>query len=675
MRREEQLKKIQAADESYYGSSGKTIMSDAEYDALRRDYIDKYGSEDLDYVPGADLGGKKFTHPSPAKSLGKIDELETDKLIKYLDQFKPAVIEPKLDGCSIVVYPQDGKPVYVTRGGGNEGDILTRFPVHPRTTPFRAEHPIRGEVYMSFASFEQMNEELEKAGEEPMANPRNSVNPILTGGQHPEFVKYLSFQAYDVMGVDWSETDKIEYILANTPFDVPPLKRYEQETAAQIAEHIPALYKNYEDTLGYPIDGIVIKCDWPDSLREFGTTDHHDNNAIAWKPSQIPQETTITGVHWQLGKTGQLTPVADMEPVEILGSTVSNASLHNVNVINRLGGIAVGDKVGVIKAKLIIPQIVIVYEHNDGEALAEPKHCPFCGGKLKKRKIASVNADDGGYVLYCTNPRDPEMIAQQIAFLANKSVLNIDRLSIGNARQLVSTFPDLAETYGPYMIFELTEDEIRQALILSDDERKSRLTADPVSPGKLWQAIDACRTGVDIPRFIKALCIENIGENIGTLLAGRFGTIDHILEAVSCDLEDKEAVAAKIDELTGGKKKKSGIDGIGKTIARLLISEDFARQVGTLRKYIEPEAFEVVEKPRTAYTDKIFVLTGTMPHSRRYYTDLIKAAGGVTASAVSGKTDYLVIADVNSTSTKAEKARRLGTTLVSPEQLEEMLQN
>ncbi len=648
-------------------------MSDAEYDALRGDYLAKYGSKDLEYVPGADLGGKKFAHPSPAKSLGKIDELETDKLIKYLDQFQPAVIEPKLDGCSIVVYPQAGQPVYVTRGGGNEGDILTRFPTHPRATKFRAEYPIRGEVYMSFAAFDQMNEELAAAGEEPMANPRNSVNPILTGGQHPEFVRYLSFQAYDVMGVDWSETEKIDYILKNTPFAVPPLKKYDQETPAQIAERIPGLYKTFEDTLGYPIDGIVIKCDWRNSLQEFGTTDHHDNNAIAWKPSQIPQETTITGVHWQLGKTGQLTPVADLEPVEILGSTVSNASLHNVNVINRLGGIAVGDKVGVIKAKLIIPQIVIVYEHNAGEALAEPKHCPFCGGKLKKRKIASLSADDGGYVLYCTNPRDPEMTAQQIAFLANKSVLNIDRLSIGNARQLVSKFPALAEEYGPYMIFELTEDEIRQALILSADERKSKLNAEPVSPGKLKQAIDDCRTGVDIPRFIKALCIDNIGENIGALLAARFGTIDHILDAAVCDFGDKEAVAEKIEALAGDKKKKTGIDGIGKTIARLLVSEVFVQQVTMLRRYVEPLPFEVVEKPRTAFTDKIFVLTGTMPHSRRYYTDLIKAAGGTTASAVSGKTDYLVIADVNSTSTKAEKARRFGTVLVSPEELEAML--
>ena len=131
----------------------------------------------------------------------------------------------KLDGCSIVVYPQAGQPVYVTRGGGNEGDILTRFPTHPRATKFRAEYPIRGEVYMSFAAFDQMNEELAAAGEEPMANPRNSVNPILTGGQHPEFVRYLSFQAYDVMGVDWSETEKIDYILKNTPFAVPHLKK------------------------------------------------------------------------------------------------------------------------------------------------------------------------------------------------------------------------------------------------------------------------------------------------------------------------------------------------------------------------------------------------------------------------------------------------------------------
>ncbi len=657
MEREEELKKIKAADEAYYGRFGNLLMSDAEYDALRRDYLAKYGSGDLDYVPGADLGGKKFQHPSPAKSLGKIDESEQGKLLQYIEQFRPLVIEPKLDGCSIVVYPVQGKPMYVTRGGGNEGDILTRFPSPERSAPYTAEYPIRGEVYMDFQSFDKMNEALESAGESPMANPRNSVNPILTGDAHPEFVRFLSFQAYDVMGVDWSETEKIRYIEDHTPFLVPPMRKYDEESASEIAATIPSLYQEFEKNLGYPIDGLVLKCDWPGSLEKFGTTDHHDKNAIAWKPAQVPEKTVITGVHWQLGKTGQLTPVADLEPVEILGSTVSNASLHNINIVQRLGGLAIGDEVGVIKAKLIIPQIVIVYARHGGTPIEEPQVCPFCGSAVIHRRSPAAAADDGD-ILCCPNLKDHERIAQQIAFLADRSVLNIDQLSIGNARLLVQAFPEAAEENGAYFIFRLSQEEIKKALILPADQRKTgrQPKEEPVSPAKLEEALRRCRRQVALPRFIKALCIENLGESIGTLLSKRFGTLDQLLAAAPEEIEK--------------------IPGIGPVTLQVLSSPEFRGRVKELRQYIEPLDYEAADVPASSvYRGKSFVLTGKMPHPRKYYVSQIEKAGGTVVSAVSRQTDFLVIADPSSNSTKAQQARKFGTKLLSPEELEDTLQD
>ena len=670
----EQLKKIQDADAAYYGASGRLLMTDAEYDALRRDYIEKYGAADLDYVPTADLGQTKFTHPDQPKSLGKIDETQRGKLVEYIEKFSPVVIEPKLDGCSVVVYPRDGKPMYVTRGGGDVGDILPRFPRAPRDTAYTAEYPIRGEVYMDFADFAAMNEELAARGEKPMANPRNSVNPILTGGRHPEFVKYLSFEAYDIMGVDWSETEKMDYIEAHTPFAMAPKKKFAaDEDAETIADEVPKLYDYYEKTLGYPIDGVVIKCDWDGSLEKFGTTEHHNSNAIAWKPAQIPVETTVTGVHWQLGKAGTLTPVADVEPVTIQGSVVSNVNLHNMNVIGRLGGIAIGDRVGVIKAKMIIPQIVIVYEHKGGKAIEAMTHCPYCGAALEERENNAADEEEKN--LYCVNPHCGERIAQQIAFLAKRDVLDIDGLSIDRARALVGTFLERAGEDGAYLIFTLSEADIKRAIIkpadelvsgqkkleklmgdgLTEQEARQEIEDDRelLSPGKLHAAIQGARDGVDLPHFVKALLLDNIGSDIGKKLGENYGTLDAILHA---EREDVEAVK-----------------GIGAKSAAIICSDAFRAQAERLAAYIQPEPYITESKPETAFTGKVFVLTGKMPHPRNYYKERIEAAGGKVGSAVSGNTAYLVIADTDSQSTKAKKARALGTKLLSPEELEQML--
>lgn len=676
--KEEQLKKIKRADAAYYGKKGEIIMSDAEYDALRRDYLDRYGSEELDYVPGADLGGEKFRHPHEAKSLGKIDETESDKLRAYIEKFMPLAVEPKLDGCSIVVYPQNGKPMYVTRGGGDEGDILSRFPKPKRDTAYTAEYPIRGEVYMDFAAFARMNEELEANGEKKMANPRNSVNPILTGGKHPDFVKYLSFQAYDVMGVDWSETEKLAYIREHTPFAVSPAKCFTAGDAAEIARKIPDIYQSFEKKLGYPIDGVVIKCDWPDSLKKFGTTGHHDNNAIAWKPNQIPVSSTIRDVHWQVGKTGALTPVADIEPVEILGTTVSHVNLHNMNIVRRLGGVAKGDKVGIIKAKLIIPQLVIVYAHNGGEAIEAIDTCPYCQAPLEQRSNAASNQEEDANI-FCVNPHCQERIAQQIGFLAKRDVLDINDLSIDRARALVKAFPEKAEKEGSYMIFDLTVEDIHQAIITpfaeltstkqkieAEAKKGNKITAEELedtrelkSPENLKAAIDAARKDVDIPHFIKALLFDGIGDNVGKLLAENYHTAEKIL-----------AAAERRDDFCA-------IDGIGPRTEAILQSDAFRKSFAGLLRYITPLAYKTREIDEAAmpYAGKIFVLTGKDPEGkpRSYYKELIEASGAKMTSAISGNTDYLVIADPASTSKKAEKARKLGTALISYQQTIKML--
>ena len=653
MTREEQLKVIKSADNAYYNLNNPT-MTDQEYDALRTDYIEKYGSDDLNYVPGNSITSRKFKHPIEVTSLAKVDEDEVAKLKSEIKRLGSVVIEPKYDGLTVVAYPkEDGSYFFVTRGSGSEGDILKYFN-DENLAGSNTKYAIRGEAFMTQENFEKMNADLIKNGEEPKANPRNAAAGILNPARKEvsPYLNLISYICYDVIGLDVSESEKLNYITANTPFDPTSFYVFNSDDDLDtIVKYISNRRNEIVENNTYPIDGMVVKSNKDDSLKKFGSTDHHPKNAFAVKSCQSAVYSILKNVSWQLGKTGALTPIAEFDPIHILGSTVSKASLSNPDEIKRIG-LKIGDKIGVIKAREIIPKIVI---NNGGgnKDIVIPDKCPSCGQSLIKN----------GPVLQCQNELCNEKIAQKIAFMGSKKVLNIDGLSIQTARKIVNYFydnyTDLLESEGQNIIFYLKKEDILKLDGFSEKSANNlyKSIQDVTLPNK-----------VSIPRFIKACCVDSIGEDVGKILAMEYGSLQSMYDALSPTMRSK-------DEYTFIHDKLNSLDGIGKETAKVVLSEDFWISINNLWSYIEPADYELpnTESSNNNISGKIFVLTGKMPKKRNEYETMITSKGGIVAGSVSKNTDYLVIADVRSTSSKAVKARKLGTKLISPEELEELL--
>lgn len=639
MNKQEHLKKIKEADTAYYDNAAP-VMSDQEYDILRATYIARYGTEDLDYVPGKPVTTRRFKHPVEVTSLAKVDENDTKKLNAEITRLSPTVLEPKYDGLTVVAYPNGhGGYFFVTRGSGVEGDILPNFhPAGKITFPetvfnYKYDYAIRGEAFMQRNAFERMNKMLVSMGMKPKANPRNAAAGILNPMRktRSQFMGYISYVCYDVIGMDAPESEKLKYIRECTPFMATPVYYLPSDFDAA-HDYIKAMHDKIQKD-GIPIDGMVLKTDQEHSNERWGSTAHHPRNAVAIKGEQTAAVTVLRGIHWQVGKTGALTPVADFDPIEILGSTVSQASLSNPEEIKRLN-LRIGDEIAVIKAKEIIPKIVMSYGGGEKE-IDIPDFCPFCDKPLSRK----------GPVLYCENPYCHERLAQQLTFMASKKALDIPGLFIETCRQMVN-----------YLQFE--------DICLGDllwTKKEDYLHLDGVKDKKAQKLSDAMRHAMDMPHpfrnWLSALCFDGIGYSVADALIARYGTVEGIEKALF-DRADKEEIEA--------------ISGIGKVTAEALLSQEFHDRWIWLKENFPTQEIKQELGKTLPFTDKSFALTGKMPQPRSYYEELIKENGGTVVSSVSRNTTYLVIADTNSTSSKTEKARKLGTKLIAPDDLIEM---
>ena len=637
--REEHLAAIKKADREYYELDDPTL-ADEEYDALRRDYIDKYGAEDLNYVPGAAAGDfDKFNHPFPVTSLSKWTkgvDAEAD-LIKKVEELWPVVMQPKFDGLTVVAYPhEDGSCRFVTRGlGGRIGEVLPNFiSKYEGAGVNNSGYAIRGEVYITQENFARMNEQLKAAGEEPMKNMRNAAAGILRRKIRSPFVDYLSYVCYEIPGEDVTPREAQQIIADRTKFTAAEMKELTSATVA--LSEIDSYYEFLKGQDDIPIDGIVIKSCQENSLEKYGFTAHHPRNGFAYKALSEKFVTVVRDVIWQMGRR-KATPVAIVDPVEIDGATVTRASLHNAAMIKELG-LAIGATVEIHKANEIIPQITRVLEPGDKEITLAV--CPSCGGPLEE-----VNGQQ-----FCNNPACDERIAQDIAFVGSKDVLNIDGLSIETARKMVAYWKQQDTKALPvYTIMFTFTTEMLMSL-----EGFAQKSAE-----KLYGNIQAASQNVELPRFIKALCLPGIGNDVGKILADEYGSLANLFMAMEKSENPQEML--------------QGINGIGPKTAELVASDKFSAAVALLERHVTIAPYEKQAVPAGDLAGKIFVLTGKMAHPRSYYVELIEKAGGKEGKSVTGKTDYLVIQDVNSTSSKAVKAREAGTKLISPEDLLIML--
>jgi DNA ligase (NAD+) len=595
----------------------------------------------------------KVRHSTPMLSLDNtysVDELrDFDRRVRELSGRSTVeyVGELKLDGLSMALTYEDGLLKHgVTRGDGVTGEDVTANVKTIRSLPLRIEHKklevigdpkrfeVRGEVIMPLKAFEQTNAQREAAGEPRFANPRNSAagsmrqldSRIVAQRKLDIFLYYLLVENREPFSEHWQNLAALDKM----HFKVNPHRRL-----CKSFDDLLAFIQEWDskrDSLDYEIDGIVVKVNDIRLWDELGTTAKSPRWAIAYKYAARQAKTRVMAIRAQVGRTGTLTPVADLEPVDVGGVTVSHATLHNMDEIDRLG-VKVGDTVVIQRAGEVIPQVVKVEVHaENGVEFKMPKHCPVCG--------TEVHRAEGEVAYRCVNSACPARLRESLLFFAGRRAMNIDGLGDALVDQLVEKglVHDIADLYS------LTHEQLANLERMGDK-----------SASNLLSEIENSKKA-SLARLIFALGIRFVGERTGQLLADHFSSLDKLAQATEAELFEVEEVGPRVAEC---------------------IREFFA----------EPRNLEVIKKLRQAglqfeqervhkaeghLTGKQFVLTGTLArHSRDEAKALIEAAGGRVVGSVSKKTDYVVVgADPGS---KFEKARSLGVKTIDEDQLLKLL--
>jgi DNA ligase (NAD+) len=637
-------------------------ISDFEFDKLLqrlRDLELKHPELVTPDSPTQRVGGQpadefpKVRHPAPMLSLDNtysVDDLKDfDRRVRELAGRATVeyVAELKLDGLSMALTYQDGRLVHgVTRGDGETGEDVTTNVKTIRSVPLRLEpkklemignparFEVRGEVIMTHQAFEQMNAQREAAGEPKFANPRNAaagtmrqLDPRIVAERKLDmFVYYLQVKGTEPL----AEQAQALRTLVELGFKVNPnwqLCRTMEDLLTYIQQ-----WEAKRDALGYEIDGIVIKVNNTGLWQELGTTARSPRWAVAYKYPARQATTRVNGIRAQVGRTGTLTPVADLEPVDVRGVTVSHATLHNMDEITRLG-VKVGDTVLIQRAGEVIPQVVkVVKAAPDGREFVMPQKCPVCGGE--------VHRAEGEVAFRCVNTACPAKLKESLLYFAGRRAMNIDGLGEALVDQLVDKglVHDVADLYG------LSHPQLAELERMGDKSAQNLM--DEIENSKK----------AELGRVIFALGIRFVGERTGQLLADHFASLDKLANASEEELVEAEEVgprvAEAIQEFFHEKRNRAVIEKLHQ--AGLQFEQKRAR------------------KAEGKLAGKQFVLTGTLPnYSRDVAKQMIEEAGGRVTGSVSKKTDYVVVgADAGS---KLEKARALGVKTVEEAELLKLL--
>ena len=636
-------------------------MSDADFDKLMNE-LKRLEAEHPELItpdsPTQRVGGKaragfvKAKHSSPMLSLDnayseeelrdwerRVHELTGRTDLEYM-------CELKLDGMSLALVYSDGRLERgITRGDGTTGEDVTSNVRTVRSIPLtiakdklkKAGIPIdfevRGEMLMPLAAFRKLNEERERQGLATFANPRNftagtvrQLEPSITAQRRMDFFAYMLLKDGRTYFDRQSKTmDALE--LAG--FKVNP-NRQLAKTLAEVWKFIQS-WESKRESLPYEIDGIVIKVDRTAWQRELGFTGKAPRWAIAYKYAARGGVTQIEDIVPQVGRTGKLTPVAWLKPVSIGGTTVSRATLHNLDEIERLG-VKIGDWVEVERGGDVIPKVVKVVEdkaHPRGKKqFVMPEHCPVCGGNVVRTP--------GEVDHRCVNANCPAKLQGTILHFASRHVMNID----GLGEALVNQLTERGLVKNVADLYKLTKDDLLKL------ERMGEKSAD-----NALAEIGASKK-LPLERVIYGLGIRFVGERTAQFLAEHFGSLDAIMNASAEQLEEVNEVGPRIAE--------SIVEFFGDEHNRKLVSD--------LRRAGLTFAGQKKEKG-TKLAGKTFVLTGTLErHTRDEAKKMIEDAGGRVSGSVSKNTDYVVAG--SDAGSKLEKARELGVSVIGEKELE-----
>ena len=644
-RMQELVELLNRAAKAYYQDADE-IMSNYEYDAL---YDELQALEDrtgvsLSSSPTVNVGYEilselpKERHPSPMLSLDKTKDVAG---LQAFAGDQKVVMSWKMDGLTIVLTYRDGGLVKaVTRGNGEVGEVITAnartFKNLPLQIPYKGELVLRGEAVIGYKDFEKINEEIAEV-DAKYKNPRNlcsgSVRQLNSEITAKRNVKFYGFSLVQAEGVDFhnSRAAQLDW-LASQGFEVV-------EHIVVSREEIPNEVIKFSEKImsnDFPSDGLVLIYDDVAYGQSLGRTSKFPRDSFAFKWADETSKTVLREIEWSPSRTGLINPVAIFDPVELEGTTVSRASVHNISIMEELE-LGIGDQIEVYKANMIIPQIAENLTRSGVKDI--PKVCPVCGGATEIRSISNAKA------LYCTNPECQAKQLKSYALFVSRDALNIDGLSEATlekfiARGFIHDFADL---------FHL--EQHREEICEMDGFGEK-------SYNNLIASVEKARE-TTLPRLIYGLGIANIGLANAKLICKEIG---HNPERVM-DLTAEDLAA---------------IDGIGDVIAGNYVayfSDAEHRELfeKLLKEVKLPEEQEDVGEQTFAGMN--FVITGSVEHfaNRNEVKALIESKGGKVTGSVTSKTNYLINNNVESTSSKNKKAKDLGIPIITEEDFLRML--
>ena len=635
---------LNKAGKSYY-SDGRELMSNYEYDALYDELgmLEKETGYILSNSPTVNVGYEvlselpKERHESPMLSLDKTKSPEA--LAEWLGSQK-GLLSWKLDGLTIVLTYDNGQlQKAVTRGNGEVGEIITNnarvFKNVPVTIPFKGKLVLRGEAIITYSDFERINEQIPEA-DAKYKNPRNlcsgSVRQLNNEITAQRNVHFFAFTLVSAQNVDFDNSRQRQFEwLKDQGFSVVEYKMVTKDTILDTIEW----FEKTIVTNDFPSDGLVILYDdiaYGDSL---GRTAKFPRNAMAFKWTDETAETTLREIEWSASRTGLINPVAVFDPVELEGTQVSRASVHNISIVESLK-LGIGDRIKVFKANMIIPQIAENLTQSGN--LEIPEVCPVCGGKTQIKQVNDVKT------LYCINEDCQAKHVKSFAHFVSRDALNIDGLSEATLEKFIQH--GFLKNFCDLYHLEKFRDEIIALDGFGEKSYENLLTS-----------VENSRN-TTLPKFIYGLGIANVGLSNAKM----------IVQALGNDIE-------KV--IHAGRQELEKIDGVGAVIADTVASY-FENEKNKEEFYKLLQEMHIEKAPdnqnNQILTGKVFVITGSLEHfeNRNQLKERIEQLGGKVTGSVTGKTSYLINNDSHSTSSKNKTAAKLGVPVITENEFLEM---
>lgn len=630
---------LNQASKAYY-SEDKELMSNFEYDKLYDELVALEAETGMVLAnsPTVNVGYEaveelpKERHESPMLSLGKTKS--RDELRDWL-QGNPAILSWKLDGLTIVLTYHEGKLAKaVTRGNGEIGEVVTNnartFKNLPLNISYTGELILRGEAVIGYSDFEMLNAEIAEE-EAKYKNPRNlcsgSVRQLNNEITAKRSVQFYAFSLVKADGVDFHNSKEAQFaFLKEQGFAVVDYLMVQEDNILDAIEDFEKRIETYD----IPSDGLVLSYEDIAYGKSLGRTAKFPRDSIAFKWADELKETVLKEIEWSASRTGLINPVAIFEPVELEGTTVSRASVHNISIVKALK-LGIGDHITVYKANMIIPQIAENLTQSDN--LEIPEKCPVCGGATTIRQMNEVQS------LYCTNEKCAAKRIKAFTLFVSRDAMNIDGLSEATLEKFIEQ--GFIQEYADLFHLQKYRDTIVNMEGFGEKSYQN-----------LIDSIDNARK-TTLPRVIYALGIANIGVANAKMLCKHF---DYDLERM------RQADV----------KSLSTIEGVGEVIATAYVDymqdAENLQKIDNLLKELQIETPNLDADSQTL-SGMIFVITGSLTHyaSRNELKEEIELKGGKVTGSVTSKTTCLINNDIASTSSKNKKAKELNVPILSEE--------